>query len=378
MTESLKNLLHERVTSVAFKPPDIQAISRAGGRRLRRRRIVALLATAAVVALAGSVATVVVGRGTEHPPPPLPASPADAVSWAFDTTIFVGTDAGIEEIEVGHEVSAYVRTAIGFVILDRTDAVYSVTEDGVMPIGQVNDTLPDNTDEQRLVVNSSGTLVGWVDEKASPESLTVRIYDTVHGSIRDFPGPLTTPDVHALVLFAIDNRTAYWRTYEGVHQVDVDTRSDRLIVAREDVSPGDAIYSFEVYSAEHGVLAFSPDDDRTVFVGQSVKDAIEVNNFREARDPRAAGRRGRDHQRSHRPGSPLADRGLAELRHVLCHSNVRGLPEGRRCRDQRSAAHAHRARRRHRRTGRPGHPGPPGVGNPVGLARRQHSAGCVV
>jgi hypothetical protein len=151
-----------------------------------------------------------------------------------------------------------------------------------MPVGQANDSLPDNTDEQRLVVNSSGTLVGWVDESASPGSLTVRIYDMVSGSTRDFPGPLTTPDVHALVLFAIDNRTAYWRTYEGVHQVDLDTRSDRLIVAREDVSPGDAIYSFEVYSAEHGVLAFSPDHDRTFFAGRSVEDAKELYNFREA------------------------------------------------------------------------------------------------
>ncbi len=51
------------------------------------------------------------------------------------------------------------------------------------------------------------------------------------------------------------------------------------------MSPGDAIYSFEVYSAEHGVLAFSPDDDRTFFVGPSVKDAIEVNNFREVGIP---------------------------------------------------------------------------------------------
>jgi hypothetical protein len=286
MSESVKNLLHQQVTSIAFKPPDIQAITRAGGRRLRRRRIVALLATVAAVALAGSAAAVVVGGGTEHRPPPIPASPwrTDAVSWAFGTTIYVGTDAGIEEIEVGHEVRAYVRSATGFVVLDGTDAVYSITEDGVTPIGQVNDTLPDNTDVQRLVVNSSGTLVGWVDEAASPESLTVRIYDTVYGSTRDFPGPLTTPDVHELpgvLLFAIDDRTAYWRTYEGVHQVDLDTRSDRLIVAREDVSPGDAIYSFEVYSAEHGVLAFSPDDDRTMFAGPSVKDAIELHNFRE-------------------------------------------------------------------------------------------------
>ena len=288
MSESLKNLLDRQATSVAFKPPDLEAIARTGGRRIRRRR------TATVLAAVSTVVAVVLGgaivlRGGADGPPRVPASPwpSDAVSWAFGTTIYVATGAGTDEIEVGHEVRSYVRTATGFVVMDGTDAVYSVTQLGVTPIGQVNDTLPNNTAYQRLVANSSGTLVGWVDEAASPGSLTVRIYDAVLVRPGTSRAPLTTPDVHVLpgvLLFAIDDRTAYWRTYEGVHQVDLDTRTDRLIVSREDVVPGDAIYSFEVYSAENGVLAFSPNDDGTVLAGPSVEGARELHDFSDVRD----------------------------------------------------------------------------------------------
>jgi hypothetical protein len=287
MSDSFRTLLHEQATSVSFKPPDLEHITRAGGRRLRRRRIAAALATAAAVALAGSATAVMVDRGADQRPPSRPAGPwpADAVSWALDTTIYVDSGEGVvEPVEVGHRVHAYVRTATGFVVLDGSDAVYAVTQDGVTVIGQMNDSLPDNTDDQRLVVNSGGTLVGWVDEAASPEGLTVRIYDALDGSTRDFPFPLTTPDVHALpgvALFAIDDRTAYWRTYEGIHRVDLDTGGDRLVAARTDMHPGDRIYSFEVYSAEHGMLAFSPDDDRTFLAGPSVEDAREVYDFGE-------------------------------------------------------------------------------------------------
>jgi hypothetical protein len=283
MTESLKTLLHRQATSVDFKPSDLEAIVGTSHARVRRRRALATLATIVAVALAGGGVAAVVGNPTDGPPPPLPASPwpLDAVSWATGSTIHVGAT---DTIEVGHEVNAYVRTATGFVVLDGTDAVYSVTEHGVTRIGQMHDTLPNNTDVQRLVVNSSGTLVGWVDESALPDKLAVRIYDPVYGSTRDIPAPRTTPDIHALpgvLLFAIGDHTAYWRTYEGVHEFDLDSGSDRLIVAREDVQPGDAIYSYEVYSAENGVLAFTPEDDRRIFAGRSVEDAIELVDFRE-------------------------------------------------------------------------------------------------
>ena len=282
MSESLKTLLHRQATSVAFKSPDLESIVRASNRRIRRRRMVAALVTVVAVGLAGGgTAAIVAGAGDDPPPPPASPWPADAVSWAAGSTIHVGTT---DTIEVGHEVRAYVRTATGFVVLDDTDAVYSVIGAGVSRIGQVHDSLPDNTDEQRLVADSSGTLVGWVDEAALPDSLAVRIYDPITGSTTDIPMPLTTPDVHQLpgvMLFAIEDRTAYWRTYEGVHEYHLDSGDDRLIVDRWKTSPSHAIYSYEVYSAENGVLAFTPDDDERIFAGPSVEDAIELIDFRE-------------------------------------------------------------------------------------------------
>jgi hypothetical protein len=222
--------------------------------------------------------------GTADPaPPPPPASPwpRGEVSWATGSTIHVGAT---ETVEVGHTVNAYVRTFSGFVVLDDTDAVYSVTDDGVTQIGQMLASLPDDTDVQRFVVNSTGTMVAWVEDTGSPDTVAVRVYDAVNGASRDIPTARTTPDVHQLTgiqLFAIDDRTLYWRTYEGVHEYDLDSDSDRLIVGRGEVSPPDAIYSFEIYSAQNGVLAFTPNDDHTMLAGPSVPDATELIDFRE-------------------------------------------------------------------------------------------------
>jgi len=278
MSESIKNLLHRRATPVAFKPPDLEAITREGGRRIRRRRMaVALAAVTAVVTVVLTGA--LIPRLGEDVPPTVPASPwpSDAVSWASGTTIYVASGAGTEQIEVGHGVRSYVRTATGFVALDETDAVYSVTQLGVTLIGRVHDSEPDNKDQPRLVVNSRGTLVGWVDESASPTSLVLRIYTPLSGSARDFGGGQMSED--GVVFFAIDDHTAYWRRPDGIHEVDLDKGRDRTIVASGGLTVPDDIYSFEVYSAENGVLAFSPNDDGTILAGRSVTGARELHDF---------------------------------------------------------------------------------------------------
>jgi hypothetical protein len=127
-----------------------------------------------------------------------------------------------------------------------------------------------------------------VDEQAIPDALAVRIYDPVDGSTRDIPQPLTTPDVHNLpgvVVYAISDSAVYFSTYEGVHEYDLGSGDDRLIVTRAEVSPGDAIYSYEVYSASNGMLAFTPNDDHTMFAGRTVKDAIKLFDFPDYESP---------------------------------------------------------------------------------------------
>ncbi len=278
MTESLQSLLHRQAISVDFKPSDVESIVGASRHRTRRRRALATIAAVVAVALAGGGVVAVLGDGPSHPPPP-PAGPSRTdVSWAVGSTIHVGAEA----VDVGHTVNAYVRTANGFVILDDTDAVYSVTDDGVTQIGQALASLPDNTDGQRLVVDSSGTLVGWVDRSAYADALSVRIYRTTDNSTADIPAPLTTPDVHRLPgveLFAIDSGKAYWRTYEGVHEYDLRTGADSVVVPRDEMAPPDAIYSFEIYSVANGMVAYTFTDDHSMYVGPAMQDSIKLIDF---------------------------------------------------------------------------------------------------
>jgi DNA-directed RNA polymerase specialized sigma24 family protein len=282
--ESFRAVLHRQATTVDVRPPDLEAIRRAGGRRLRSRYVAAAIATltAIAVGVAGAILLPDGGKERRLPVPPGPW-PSDAVSWASGTSIYVATALGTEEIEVGHEVHAYVRTVTGFVVLDETDAVFSVTAVGVDQIGQVHDTRPGNTDQQRLVANTDGTLAGWVDEAASRGRLTMRVYDAVHGEARDFPGPGAPLTDDGAVFFAIDDRTGYWRGPVGLFAVDLDTGAQRVVLGEAELAIPDDIYSFELYSAQNGVLAFSPDDDGTFFAGRSIDDARELQDFTEVR-----------------------------------------------------------------------------------------------
>src|SRR5262245_44038597 len=113
MTESLKSLLEQQAASVAFKPPDLDAIARDNHRRVWRRRASTALAGVAVVAIVATTAVVLSTRADR--PPDVVAVPrtTDGVSWAVGSTIHDGA----EVIEVGHPVRAYVRTSLGFVTL---------------------------------------------------------------------------------------------------------------------------------------------------------------------------------------------------------------------------------------------------------------------
>ena len=86
MSESLKTMLHQQATSVAFRPPDLEAIAHTGGRRIRRRRaatVVAAVSAVMVVVVGGVVALRNAPGG--GPPVTLPAGPwpSDSVTWAL-------------------------------------------------------------------------------------------------------------------------------------------------------------------------------------------------------------------------------------------------------------------------------------------------------
>lgn len=263
MTEYLKSVLDEQATAVAFKSPHLEAIAHAGDRRIRQRRVAALAGVVVFALVAGTVA--VSAWPGSRVTPNVGNGPPGTVSWAAGSTIHAGPDT----IEVGHVVNAFVRTSLGFAVVDDTDNVYSVTAQGVTQIGHVTATLPNNTDQQRLVSDPRGTLVGWVGEDP-PGTLTMYTHDQATGRTRSYPSSGgSEPDA---LFFAIDDRTGYWRTSWNVYAVDLDTGVERLI------KPGPA-YDFEVYSVEDGVLAFSPNADTTFFAGRSVEEARQLRDF---------------------------------------------------------------------------------------------------
>ena len=272
MTQTLKTELDRAASSVAFAPPDLDAITRAGRRQVRRRRALATLAGVAAFALVGGGAIVLGNRGEEDRGSVMTSGDGSgvAVSWAVGSTIHVG-DA---TIEVGHTIRAYVRTSVGFVVLDDVDDVWSVTEDGVTRIGRMTSPRPDNLDQQLLASDPGGSLVGWIAEDSSGE-LIAMAYDQETGESRPFPVPGARP-ANGSVFFAIDDRTGYWRTPTGVVAVDLDTGHERQVVRLTD----ERVYDFEVYSVENGVMAFSPLHDEVILAGQSVEDARQLLDFR--------------------------------------------------------------------------------------------------
>jgi hypothetical protein len=192
------------------------------------------------------------------------------VSWAVGSTIHVGDDT----IEVGHPIRAYVRTSVGFVVLDDVDDVWSVTDDGVTEIGRMTSPRPDNLDQQLLASDPGGSLAGWVGEDPSGD-LIVETYDQETGESRSLLVPGARPPNDS-VFFAIDDRTGYWRTPTGVVAVDLDSGRERQVVRITD----DRVYDFEVYSVENGVIAFTPLYDEVILAGWSVEGARELLDFR--------------------------------------------------------------------------------------------------
>jgi hypothetical protein len=263
MAQDLKTVLDDRARSVAFRPPDLQGIRRAGNRRVRRRWAGSALASVAAGALVAGA--VVIGMPRDPAPVGSPW-PADAVTWAVGSTIHIGT----ETVEVGHAVLAYVRTSVGFATVDGANDVYSVTTGGVTHLGTAAMPLDPSNPPQLLAADARGTLVGWVGQ-TGPGSLAMHTYDQATGQSRSYPvtGPATVDDV---AFFAIDDRTGYWRLPSGVHAVDLDTGDQQLLVAAPDGASG----AFEIFSVENGVVAFSPDGRETILAGASIETATEM------------------------------------------------------------------------------------------------------
>jgi len=155
MTETLTRLLHDRADDVRFDRIDVGAVTQAGSHAVRRRRWAAAASAAAVVAAIGLVA--VVPWPADHQTPPAAPAAAAEITWASGTVLHTSTG----DIDLGHEVAAYVRTSAGYVFTDGRQ-VYSYADGEVRDVGPIR-SIPPLQGPPRIVGDPDGTVAAWAD-----------------------------------------------------------------------------------------------------------------------------------------------------------------------------------------------------------------------
>lgn len=256
MTEKLKALM-ERTAEVDFAPVDLRAIAAAGDRTVRRRRLALGAGALALVIIAGGAA-LALGKGggeREHIAQDPVGAPLGVVTWTWDKALHTTS----ASYPLGHEVKAYVRTAVGYAFVDPAGVVYSYVEGRVERIGRLS------TDDTRLVADDEGDLVGWTEVGSGQPRFVVhdlRAQETIDlGEAR--PGPPADGEETLSARFsAIDGRTAYVQDARGALAVDVDTHALRVIDprTRDDLA---------IYAVEDGQMAFA-EGEQPLRIGRTV------------------------------------------------------------------------------------------------------------
>jgi hypothetical protein len=200
MTETLARLLQDRADEVRFDAIDLDAVTRAGSRTLRRRRWTA--AGAAATVLAVSALAAVPWRDDRQEPSTMPTE-TTGLTWASGTVVH--TPSG--DIDVGHQVSAYVRTSVGYVVTDGQQ-VYSVTGDEVRAVGSIESPEPSGP---TLVGDADGSVAAW------PDGSEYVVLDQQTGDVhRVFSSPYPR-------LVTADGRRLYVSGDNGSFTIDVDS-----------------------------------------------------------------------------------------------------------------------------------------------------------
>jgi hypothetical protein len=171
----LPTLLHERADRAQLAPIDLDAVVRTGDRRVRRRRLATYGGALAVAGAVGATALLGGGGGTPRavdPASPVPGAIAQHASWFLDGRLHHDGTA----TDLGLDVVTYVRTSVGFVLVDAADAVWSWTGGEPVRVGSAADG------DQRLVADADGTTAAWIEasDEAGPG---VRLLDQSTGEV---------------------------------------------------------------------------------------------------------------------------------------------------------------------------------------------------
>lgn len=256
----LPTLLHERAERASLAPLDLEAITRAGDRRLGRRR---LATYAGGLAVAGAVTATALlggdgpGRAVDAAAPLAPAIPGP--SWYLNGLLH--HDGAVTDL--GIDVATYVRTATGFVLVDTDDVVWSWTGGEPERVGVATPA-----GDQRLAGDVDGDLAAWVDTTGGAPQ--VRVLDQASGRVTGFfrvgvGAPAGTDAVP--VVTAVDGDRVWW--VEGARSLSAAVGADD----RTRLPDGTRVLAAEdgrlVYEQEGRVLTTA---DGTPAAGDTVLD----------------------------------------------------------------------------------------------------------
>jgi hypothetical protein len=195
----LPTLLHERADRAHLAPIDLDAVVRTGDRRVRRRRLATYGGALAVAGAVGGAALLGGGGGSPRavdPASPVPSASAGDASWFLDGRLHhdgTSTDLGLD-------VVTYVRTSVGFVLVDTDDVVWSWTGRGEPErVGTAAEASP------RLAGDPQGTVAAWIQVRGSERSVTM--VDQATGTTSELRG---AGDGDAAVT-AVDGDRVWWR-----------------------------------------------------------------------------------------------------------------------------------------------------------------------
>lgn len=253
MTGLLKDVMTERADRLDSPAVDVEAITRTGVRRVRRRQI-AVASGVAVAAIAVGVLQPWPGdnQGGEN----RFAGEGDTqVTWAEGSVVH-----GEQDVDLGHEIYAYVQTDRGYASTDEAGTVWSWTGGEPAKVGE------GNTGLQRL--RADGDLVAWVEfrdgEKPEFVVLDQATGEVTRNSDATHPGMDGVGEGKDFALvYAVDRRSVYWHDQRGLVRFDVDTAKSTVL--------GNATTGWDVTDVDRGVLVYeaAAEDGGTVTVVSS-------------------------------------------------------------------------------------------------------------
>lgn len=217
MTETLKTLM-DRAADRDFAAADLATITSRGDRMVRGRRRRWAAAGVTALTLAVGATAVVAGGEDDSAVTQRPDSAHTGVTWVIDQSLRTPT----ASYDLGHFVSAYVRTTVGFATLTREGEVYSYLDGQVLLIGE------GAVGEPSLVADTEGSWVGWIDRSAATPAFVVHDLATGRSVRRDVrAGSPGEEDLDLFRFIGIDDQTAYWANRGRMFAADVETMEPR-------------------------------------------------------------------------------------------------------------------------------------------------------